>query len=318
MAQPFDALKIQHQWPALDLTKPDTLTAELRRYAGYYGINFEDKLDAITHHFGFLKIDDFHIACHVWSPAKPCGTVLITHGYFDHVGIYRHLIRFFLDQNLVVVAYDQPGHGLSSGNRASIQQFSSYQAVLDACLATMQTLPSPYYCLAQSMGGAILIDYLLHNDKPAFDKVWLLAPLVWPSGWDSKKYLHATLRYFVGHIPRNFALNSHDLGFLNFLEHKDPLQPREISVAWVTAWKQWLPNILSATPSQFPATIIQGSGDTSVDWEKNLPVFRTKLPQSQLHILKGARHQLVNESKKYRLKLYTIIKQQLAQPAKPT
>ncbi|MEB3734885.1 alpha/beta hydrolase [Halopseudomonas pachastrellae] len=48
-----------------------------------------------------------------------------------HMGLYRHLIQWGAGAAYAVLAFDLPGHGLSSGERASIDCFLRYQKVLD-------------------------------------------------------------------------------------------------------------------------------------------------------------------------------------------
>src|SRR5699024_6573662 len=105
--------------------------------------------------------------------------------------------------------------------------------------------------------------------QPApFEKIILLAPLVWPCGWAAGKYLHAVLRPFMRQVPRHFVNNSHDDAFCDFLANQDPLQCRHLPLAWISAWKRWLPGFRQALPCQQPVHIIQGTDDTTVDWQK--------------------------------------------------
>ena len=55
-----------------------------------------------------------------WRPTKSLGTVIVVHGYMDHIGLYGHLIRHLLGRQLTVVCLDLKGHGLSSGAACSI------------------------------------------------------------------------------------------------------------------------------------------------------------------------------------------------------
>lgn len=310
MSASFDASLIHQSWLPLDWEKPAPIRGEAERYASFYGIDFARQLDDIHHAFGYFDAAGFRIACHLWQPTKRNrGTVLVSHGYFDHVGLYRHLIAYFLKRGFAVVAYDLPGHGLSSGEAASIDNFGQYQAVLSSCIAHMQQLPKPWHWLSQSTGGAIAMDYLLHTaeDAQPFDKVWLLAPLVWPFGWGSGKYLHALLSPFVKRIKRRFAINSHDQAFLDFLKYADPLQSRRLSLTWISAWKNWLPSILNASSCAKAITVIQGDEDGTVDWHINLPVIQEKFPSADIHMIPGARHQLVNENTAVREQIIALL-----------
>lgn len=294
---PFSVERIHQEWQPITLTPPLAIDGEAAVYANYYRIDFAQQLDGITHRFGYFDAPPYRIACHYWQPAKPKGTVFIGHGYFDHVGLYLHVIRYFLAKGFGVIAYDLPGHGLSSGEQASIKRFADYQMVLTTCIVLMQqaALPKPWHWLAQSTGGAIAMDYLLHTVHPPFGKVVLLAPLVWPFGWSTGKYLHFFIHPFVRHIKRAFATNSHDTDFLRFIKEHDPLQSRRLSIVWVSAWKKWLPAFRQSTPCHFPLHVIQGDEDTTVSWRKNLPEIQRLFPAASLHMIPQGRHQLVNE-----------------------
>src|SRR5690606_16869711 len=82
-----------------------------RQSPAYYGSDFS--ADA-QQHLGRISVDGFDVAVQVWRPSPPRGTLVLLHGYYDHMGLYRHLIRWALGQRLAVLAFDLPGHGLSS------------------------------------------------------------------------------------------------------------------------------------------------------------------------------------------------------------
>jgi alpha-beta hydrolase superfamily lysophospholipase len=87
---------------------------------------------------------------------------VVIHGYYDHAGLYRHLIRHLIDRGLAVLAFDLPGHGLSSGAPATIESFDEYVDAFDACLLALEDhMPPPWLLLGQSTGGAIAMEWLL-------------------------------------------------------------------------------------------------------------------------------------------------------------
>lgn len=303
MANRFDISRIHHRWQPLAWDGHRPLSAEETAYCHFYGIDFAQQLDAVQHDFGYLDSNGFRIACHRWVPLKRCrGTVLVGHGYFGHVGLHVHVIGHLLKQGYAIAAFDLPGHGLSSGEPASIDSFRQYQQVLQDFLQKMQRMPPPWHWVSQSTGSAIAMDFLLHTpeDLQPFDKVFLLAPLVWPRGWQLGKYAHALVSPFTRSVKRHFANNSHDTDFLDFLANHDPLQSSRLSVTWISAWKRWLPYFLGSTPCQHPIQVIQGTNDGTVDWRRNLPVIRQLFPNHQIHTIPTARHQLVNESAELR------------------
>ena len=87
----------------------------------------------------------------------------------------------------------------------------------------------------------------------------------------------------------------------------DPLQVQKISVQWAGALIRWVENFLTALPVNCPLLLIQGTGDTTVDWRYNIPHIMEKFPQAQVHYLQGARHHLANESEQYQQEIFGLI-----------
>jgi lysophospholipase len=316
MTTEFDTDRIIKSWQPLNWQQPQRIDGEALRYARYYGIDFSHNNNHLLHGFGYFEAAGHTIAVHAWLPDRPLGTVLVCHGYFDHVGLYRHVIQHLLSRNFAVLAYDLPGHGLSSGPRAAIDDFLVYREVLSQCLANKQNhFPRPWHVVAQSTGGAIMIDYALHsapNSQPfPFEKVILLAPLVRPAKWRAGAIMHSLVSPFRDYVKRVFTVNSGDPDFLNFLENLDPLQSRLLSARWVSALKKWIPGIEAAERVSISPIIIQGDLDETVDWRYNLNFIEDKFHSPEIHILKGARHQLANESAEVRAKIAAILDKHL-------
>jgi lysophospholipase len=276
-------------------------SALAREYFQFYGIDFENQ-PGVKHCFGTFRADQFDLALHLFEPVNPRGTVFLLHGYYDHVGIYQHPIRYFLDRGYMVVAYDHPGHGLSTGERASIDSFSQYQTVLSACIDLLKShTPTPHYLVAQSMGGAIAMTHLLTDANTLFHKAVLFAPLVHPAGWKLGKWMHAIGKHLIKKQERVFVINSHDQEFLRFLKEDDVLQPDTLPMQWVTALKEWIIRFHElASVSACEVLVIQGTDDNTVDWRYNLGVIERKFPNSRVHYITDGRHQLVNESEPLR------------------
>ena len=104
-----------------------TLTADERQYLDFYGINFESEFAGLQHSLGTIESCQQRLAVHVLRQPQATRVLLLVHGYLDHVGLFGHLIRFGLERGYTVVAFDLPGHGLSSGERVSIEDFSDYR-----------------------------------------------------------------------------------------------------------------------------------------------------------------------------------------------
>lgn len=288
-------------------------SSELKKYQDFYGMDFRQEIIGLEQRIGWIKCDDHHIVLQTFRPPEARATVFVFHGYFDHAGLYRHLIRHLLAEACAVVIYDLPGHGLSSGPRAVIDSFRHYQNVLSACLALCEPeLPKPFHAIGQSTGGAVLIDRLLHEESDTFDKVILLAPLIRPRSWVQVRLLHFVLSPFKTFLKRTFSRNSDDSQFLEFLKKKDPLQSKWLSVAWVGALKEWIPQIESSTGRERKLLVIQGRADFTVGWKNNIPVIRRLFSNVKVAWLETGRHHLVNESPQKRTQVFALIDSELS------
>jgi alpha-beta hydrolase superfamily lysophospholipase len=311
MPSALDLPQLKRELKPFSFLDDDDSSDLAMRYYRYYGIDFEDRY-SVSHRFGYLHSGDFNIALHYFCPASPRGTVFILHGYYDHVGIYAHPIEYFLSRNYAVVCYDQPGHGLSTGERVSINSFDQYVAVLESCLSFCDShCARPWHIVGQSMAGAVIMTYLLLNrytlENCPFERIVLLAPLVHPNGWRIGKWMHALGKYFLKQQKRVFVTNSHDQHFLSFLRNDDSLQSTILPIRWVTALKDWLREFSLLPASSLRIVVIQGTDDQTVDWSYNMERVREKFPGATIHYLPGGRHQLVNESEPFRKRLFGLL-----------
>ena len=285
------------------------LSTQAQDYQRFYGLN----LSAHSWLGGF-QAAGFELAGQAWLPEQPSATLFLLHGYYDHMGLYRHVIEWALGQGFAVISCDLPGHGLSSGERASISDFAVYQQVLQALFeqARALQLPRPWHLCGQSTGGAIAVDHLLYQGahSPVDGQVILLAPLVRPCAWRWSKFSYRVLRHFVNGIERRFSENTNDPAFLPFLQ-ADPLQPRRLPTAWVGALIAWVKRIEAAPKSTRRPLIVQGEADGSVDWPYNLEVLKAKFAEPQILMLPDARHHLANELPGIRQRYFDFIDQRL-------
>ena len=313
MPAPFSPDSLRASLQPLAAGQP--LSSEALAYQRFYGLDFAQRLPAVKRQLGRFNAGGYEIVSQVWWPdAPPVATLFVIHGFYDHMGLYRHVIEWGLNRGFVVIACDLPGHGLSSGERASIDDFAQYQAVLQGLFIEAQSLqlPQPWHLCGQSTGGAIVLDHLLRygEQSPAQGKAILLSPLVRPKDWGWSKLSYYLLRPFVKGIARRFSENSNDPAFLPFLQ-ADPLQPLRLPTAWVGALARWIPRIENASPSARQPLVVQGQADKTVDWQHNLEVLKTRFNQPRVLLLPEARHHLANETAAIREQYFGFLDQYL-------
>ncbi|MCV6611811.1 MAG: alpha/beta hydrolase [Amphritea sp.] len=243
------------------------------------------------------------------------GTVIVLHGYFDHSGLYRHLISYLLEIGFDVLIYDLPGHGLSEGAPLSIDAFSTYAAQLTELIESRRrTLAGPWVMLGQSTGAAVTVEQQLkfgYRDWPVRDQI-LLAPLVRPCEWEKIVGKYRWLRFLIRSVPRSYGASSHDAEFLQFVRDQDPLQHKRVPVKWIGAMLRWIDEVEHSASLPTQPFCIQGVEDETVEWRHNLGVLGRLYPGLDIHLLQRARHHLVNEEASIRLHVFQLIEARLA------
>ena len=263
-------------------------------FCHYYGLEFAATRPNLQYRLGTVPSGNFSLAVHCWLQPGASSNLLLVHGYFDHSGLFGNLIEYGLSRNSNVLIFDLPGHGLSSGEVAVIDDFADYRNAIHAVLEAVGLPPLPLWVIAQSTGCAALIEYARHYSWP-FAAAILLAPLVRPLGWKRGRLMHSVVRHFVDSVERKFTPNSSDPDFQAFLQ-RDPLQSRRLPLRWVSALRNWLTALPSGDLGVGPALIVQGDADQTVDWRYNVEFCRGLFPGSELELLPGAGHQLANEA----------------------
>jgi alpha-beta hydrolase superfamily lysophospholipase len=317
MAISFDPERLHQQIRPFSVAEPFIPGDAEQTYFHFYGLDFERRMPGVSHFFGHFSSGKYDIVAHYFSldpvgndkentaaEKKAKGTCFLFHGYFDHSGLYANLIEYCLRRNLNVVIYDLAGHGLSTGERVSIPSFSEYLVVMrDALKLFADIAPQPWHAIGQSTGCAMLMDYMLQELAPGFDKVVLLAPLLRAAEWRWIRVAYWVGQKFLERVPRKFGTNSSYKPFTHFIEHDDPLQTKYISVRWVDALLRWESRFEYFPALDKPILIIQGQRDTTVDWRYNIPAIRRKFPRAKYLPLQDAYHHLANETPEIRQKI---------------
>ena len=287
------------------------MSQSLESYLSHYQIHFLQTTQATGYAIWKTELEGFTIIQQCWQPQSSNGkTLIIAHGYLDHTGLFRHAIQWGLEQGYRVHCFDAPGHGLSSGEPAAIDSFDQYSKVLAQLI---QQQEGDYWLLGQSTGCAtianlFLDDTLVQSPLRQPEKIIFLAPLVRSLGWQNMRWLYFSLKPFMRSIGRSFHGSSHDKDFNDFLDQADPLQCRTISLRWLGAMEEWVQKIKHLhIKNDIPLTIIQGTGDKTVDWKYNLSALQRCFPQAAIHMVPAAKHQLVNESEPFREKIQQLI-----------
>ena len=271
---------------------------EMHAFCQYYGIDFEQNMPGVEHHFGLVESGPYSLAVHCYQQVGASSNLLLVHGYLDHSGLFGQLIEYGLKRGCNVLIFDLPGHGLSTGERAAIYDFKEYSRAISAVLQASHLPKLPWWSMAQSTGCAALMEYARTSNWP-FSAAVFLAPLIRPKSWNMVRFAHLVLHRFIDSTKRGFADNSSDKTFLAFIR-QDPLQSKKISIAWIGALRRWLADLPMRDLGIGPVLVLQGDRDGTVAWRRNMKDIPSLVPECQIVYLAGAGHHLANESESIR------------------
>jgi lysophospholipase len=149
----------------------------------------------------------------------PKGVIQAVHGFGMHIDKYKELADFFNKNGYAFVIHDQRGFGMmpgtTQGERKRLQGvISDYRLFLDDISTIREKIKVwypdiPVILYGQSMGGNIVINYLMTRKQNEYSKVILESP--WLRLF---KPLSKTLFMLV----RVFAAISHKLAIVNKLD----------------------------------------------------------------------------------------------------
>jgi len=188
------------------------------------------------------------------------------------------------------VGIDLPGHGLSTGKRADIEDFASYLAAFEAAMAA-QPWPKPWRAVGHSTGGATIL-MALQNPKKKFDLVVLEAPLIRTYMWTPTLWLKNIVEDWVITVPRRPGSAPKGDVFQQLLED-DPFYISEVPLHWVDAADSYYLSTSDWLPVKGRVLILQGKKDTVVDVDYNLPFLEKILPDADIVEIAEGRHHLL-------------------------
>ncbi len=120
-----------------------------------------------------------------WAPPPGRkGTVCVFTGRSEQIEKYFETVRDLRDRGFAVAVIDWRGQGhsqhqLRDGRKGYVRHFSDYEIDVQAFVeqVVLPDCPPPYFALAHSMGGAVLLR-VAHAGRRWFDRIVLSAPMI--------------------------------------------------------------------------------------------------------------------------------------------
>ncbi len=168
----------------------------------------------------FHSFDGAELPVRVWWPSSPVevsGPVLIgLHGFNDYSDSFDAPATWWATKGIVTYAFDQRGFGATDSAGFWAGSTSMRDDVTAIVTAVQLRHPgSPIYLVGVSMGGAVILDWLNGDARPApslIAGVVLVAPAVW-GGPAMNPFYRASI-WFAAHTVPWVKLTGRGLGIM--------------------------------------------------------------------------------------------------------
>lgn len=238
--------------------------------------------------------------------------VILVHGLGEHIGRYSMLADKFIQEGIGFMGVDLPGHGRSDGSRGHIRDYNLLYEMTDILYSeSTNRFPGiPLFIYGHSLGGGIVLNYLLKKD-PLINGAIVTSPWLKlafePS--PSKKKLAALIKKVIpaltmsnGLIPEHLSRDSDVVK--KYLD--DPLVHDKIYLSLIDgAFNAAEEAIAKASSLKKPVLIMHGSDD-KICSPSGSSEFALKTGLAQLKIWEGGFHELHNDLNKSDVVEYAI------------
>lgn len=237
-----------------------------------------------------------------WQPTNPKAVVVLVHGMGEHSTRYTtSLVPILLKNNFSIVAFDQFGHGKTSGKRGHNPSFDAIMKSITKTINKAKELyPNlPIFLYGHSMGGNCVINYTLRK-KPNLKGIIASSPFLklafQPPKW--KLSLGKIMQKIAPSITMGNELDANDISRVKDEVDKyikDPLVHDKISpnysLSFIDSGKWALKN---ASLLEIPMLLIHGTDDKIIDYKGSIE-FAENSQLATTKIYKGGYHELHND-----------------------
>lgn len=170
--------------------------------------------------FGWKNPSGQAIFAQSWMPdtqrqKQPKAILLLIHGLGEHSSRYQHVAEYFTYKGIGILSCDRVGHGRSGGKRGHVKK---YQHLFDDieklhAEATRRYPKVPVFLYGHSMGGGLVLDYLLAHPRAPFKGVIATSPML-EAAFEPPKAQLALARFvrpMLGGLSQGNGLKLEDL-----------------------------------------------------------------------------------------------------------
>ena len=267
------------------------------------------------------------------GPAKVRGTVCVFAGRGEYIEKYFETVRDLRKRGYAVAVIDWRGQGHSSRQldnpfKGHVQSFSDYEIDVVAFVkqVVLPDCPPPYFALAHSMGGAVMLRAARAGTE-LFERFVLCAPMIDLPRLRASLPMRGLMRLlraagmgerFIpgGNIdlikstdfrgnpltsdPRRYARNA------AILEADPTLGIASPTVAWLDAAFDVMAGLGSPEFARgiHQPVLMLAAGDDTIVSTPAIAAFARHLPAGSHRVIAGAKHEILQEDDRYRAQLW--------------
>ena len=125
-------------------------------------------------------VDDMPLSGMTYTPDNPTAVISIVHGFGEHCGRYAGMMDHLGEHGIASAALDLRGHGRSGGARGVCRDYENMRTDVDCLLdKTRSEFPNlPHFLFGHSMGGGLVLNYVLTRGQKDLSGVIATAPLL--------------------------------------------------------------------------------------------------------------------------------------------
>lgn len=254
----------------------------------------------------FLSFDETELFYQVWRPEKETrGFIVLTHGMGEHSECYHQVASDLVQDQWTVYAWDLRGHGRSEGKRGYVSNFADMIQDLKAFTNHFKQEtghPKNAFLFAHSLGGLVLLNFILEEGVEGFKAAILSSPLLGITlpvpkvkeqgakllaDWLPKFTLHNEIKYTDLHRDHE-RLKSYE---------NDPLRHDKVSPRLFLGIQEYIKNVESrADEIQLPILFQLAGDDRLVSTPASEQVFdQVGSKQKKLYIYPDCLHEIYND-----------------------
>lgn len=261
----------------------------------------------MAHQEGHFKTHDgLELYTQSWLPeTAPKAHLVIVHGIGEHGGRYADFAAWFTPLGYAVHTFDHRGHGKSPGQRGHINDWAEFRGDVGCFLDGVRAALAgrPLFLAGHSLGGLIVLDYILHGVEGLRGVVASAPPLTWSAS--APQWRIVVSRLLAHLVPRmamptglEVAGLSHDPAVLEAYR-TDPLVHGLATPAFAAAMDRTMRETMTRAdtwPADLPLLIVHGGADPICPPEASARFFANVAARDKTrHVYPDFLHESFNE-----------------------